>query len=186
MRFAFWLILVGSGTFPGIAQEAGWPEKLKQLKVLRSTRADVERELGNPTVVRVTDKSTSERRGWGLSVSYETLWGDLDAEYSTGNCSESGNSDFAYDVAEGVLVNFTFWPVDQKSIRELIINVKSKKHEVSSDVEGLSVYYDFKKGHRFNVKSEKVTTVEYFLPASDSSKLRCKSSPAKARSQTDI
>ena len=81
----------------GIAVRAQpkWFLTFKQIKVLETSRSDLERIMGNP---RITFEREHPSSTW---VEYETEQGALVVFYSAGTCSENKSS--FYDVPRGIV-----------------------------------------------------------------------------------
>lgn len=171
MKIKAALLLLCLGTTAVSQDSPEWMVGLRQTKILISNRQEVEKVFKSPKIVRETNRSIVEKNGWSLAVEYETMWGDLEAEYSTGNCAES-KSIFGYDVPKGLLTRLTFWPDQLLSPESLSFEVANMERDMTDDVDGVVTYYHYASGLRLGVTNGKVKLIEYF-PMKEQENLSC-------------
>lgn len=110
-------------------------DKIKQIKLLESTREDVER------IFSEYEKGSEGDKYWTDNVT-------IRISYSSGNCSDDGNEE--WNVAEGkvtevfVLLNDSFKPKDLKINLSKLERVKRDEDDDDEDDE--FIYYDKEKG----------------------------------------
>lgn len=83
-----------------LANEPNWFVKLKQIKVFKSTRQDVE------NVFKFSTSEESKKSNGFQTVFYKLEKGSLSVGYSSGRCSETFSS--GYNVGENVVTRITF------------------------------------------------------------------------------
>ena len=136
------------------------PLKAKEwrgIKPLSSTRADVERLLGPPTVGR-TDTSF-----------YQYEKERVTFEYSTGHCANG------WQVARDTVISVWITPrAHQMRFKDLKLHLKSYKKVQDEHVLYIFHYINASEGVRYEVDSntDEVTLIKYF-PAAKDKKLRC-------------
>ena len=147
LPFLFALCLCGAFNVAG--QEPDWLIKLRKLKVLESTKADVEREFNFPKVIDASDDAEREKNG-AEYITYETKDGVLEVDYSTGTCSEL-NSSFGYDVVSGTITELSFEP--KKTVKATLLNFDydSFKVEYVSDMPGHTTYRSLEEGVEIHI-----------------------------------
>lgn len=155
------LLCFGTQNHVGGQMSNPWMKKLQKISIFESHRKDVEKLFSPAKVVRTMDKAETEKNGWGTDIHYDSPWGELEAEYSTGNCAES-KSVFGYDVAKGFLTRLTFWPNQQLDPASLSFDVAKMKRDMTEDVKGAATYYDNASGVRLGVTKGRVELIEYF------------------------
>src|SRR5262245_58707849 len=127
------------------SQQPVWFIKLKQLQPAKAERSDVERVFNSPRILQERDLALLNANGWGEIVLYETSFGELEATYSTGQCSETLSSE-GYDIAKGHLVQLIFYPDDFVSPSAFGIDLDTLSRERVEDVVDSFVYHDREKG----------------------------------------
>src|SRR3954464_1185825 len=74
-----------------------WYSKLRQIKLMITTRQEVEKLFDHPKVTYTYDGAV------GRSVEYKIKEGRLSVVYSLGKCSKA--SDYGYDVERDMVIN---------------------------------------------------------------------------------
>ena len=128
-------------------KEPVWFEKLRTLKLFKSTRSEVEALFDNLRIV-AAENYDGAGDNWNTHVEYETTGGKLEVSYSTGKCSER-RSRSGFDAARETLVELDFEPAEKFDLTELNFDFRKIK---SSSMPGviikkipelsISIYYD--------------------------------------------
>lgn len=109
--FAFVFVSVTS-TY---ANEPEWYQKVKQIKLMTSTRHEVESLFNNPKFEETSKKN------WSQKVYYQLEFGQMIVSYSTGKCSKERNMS-GYDVVEDTVIR-------------VILNLKKPINMIELDVD---------------------------------------------------
>lgn len=155
-------LLLASCTVSLTAQEAiPLFDKLKDLKLLRSTRADVVRILGTPS------GSSSE-----YLPKYRLAEGAVSVEYSRGLCASVKNG--GWDVAAFTLTRIFFEPSKPLTPKQLGFHLSSFIKNEIDDVPGAFSYENERMGINFTLKrSGHVESIEIY-PTPEHDELACK------------
>lgn len=133
-----------------------WLEKIRQIKIFKSTVQDVKELFGKSNIERFE------------SQSYYLKEGTLLVDFSSGNCASRQNE--GWDVPEGVVTRFSFSPTIKKSFSAL--NISKKNLEKIYD-ESYQIYVNDKEDVTYEIQLGKVWTIEY-SPNSKYDYLKCK------------
>ena len=167
IRLIILIVIFYLGLYGSIfAKEPDWYLKLKQIKILQSTKQDVE-NLFPSLKGRVSHKFKNSEE-FHYIKNQETLF----ASYSLGMCSKdtSENEKYAYDVKNDVLLYLSYTPQKPVKISELKLDLSS--FGSYKDGTGLT-YYNFDLGIEYGVFKDKVESVEIF-PTNSMKHLLCK------------
>lgn len=157
---ALFFVLVASNVLPtqkvGQTQEPKW----KQIVVLKSTRADVERLLG---------KSKYQ----GYDASYDLEEGYLFIEYTAFNFCENGKS-FGWKVSEWTVIEVTYRPHDPPQLSSLNLNLtRFRKERENPCCPDLITYINDDDGVAYTVDSDGTLNDIRYFPPSRYNNLRC-------------
>ena len=133
-----------------------WLEKIRQIKIFKSTVQDVKELFGNSDIERFE------------SQSYYLKEGTLLVDFSSGNCASRQKE--GWDVPEGTVTRFSFSPTIKKSFSAL--NISKKNLEKIYD-ESYQIYVNDEEDVSYEVQQGKVWTIEY-SPNSKYDYLKCK------------
>jgi hypothetical protein len=158
------------GAFNVAGQEPNWVIKLRKLKVLESTKTDVEREFNFPKVIDISDSDEKVKNGEEY-ITYETKDGVLEVDYSTGTCSEL-NSSSGYDVVSGTLTELSFELKKPVKGSSLNFAYDSFKIELVDDMPDLTVYRSLEDGIRINIVRGDFRSIS-FSPSAKYDYLEC-------------
>jgi hypothetical protein len=123
-------------------KEPVWLEKLRTLEIFKSTRNDVEALFDNPQVSEIND-SVKDSDDWLIEVEYKTIYGEIQADYSTGNCFER-QSKYGYDAEKDTLVRLKFIPIVKVDPTEINFDMRKLRAGKGREL-GVEVYlYDTK------------------------------------------
>ena len=149
MRFLF-VILSGVVFFgfSGSATAKSW----RGLEPLRSTRADVERTLGNPEA--------------GSRNSYKTPTERVVVTYSASECAHG------WRVKPDTVISFSLYPTNALPFSQLQLDESKTEKRRDVHIESLYFYVNQQDGVNYTVNKEVVTAIEYYPSAKDNS-LRC-------------
>ncbi len=160
--FGLILLLVGAVTSQGKAWRGIVP--------LHSTRADVERLLGPPSMNR------------GDTVVYEYERERASIEYSKGPCNVN-----TWNVAANTVINIWVSP-RYLYLSDLKLNLTQYAKKQDQELPYIYNYVDEKNGLRYQVdenRSQIVTLIEYFSAQTDA-KLRCPCAPPRRSNQPPV
>lgn len=145
-------------------------DKIKQIKLLESTREEIEKILagykGSYDAVRLTETFTSAKI-------------DIEVTYTTGICSDDSPDVGAWNVGKGKVdfIDVTF----KEPVKFADLNYKlsdfRKERLVGDGKEGF-VYHDKSIGIVFIVEGEKITSM-FFTPSKRQTSLLCKNKESK-------
>lgn len=120
----------------------------RQIRPLRSTRADVERLLGQSKEAYFADYSLEE--------------GNLFIEYSSGLCTPERKG--GWNVAKDVVVKLSFSPKHKRRIAQLKLDPKKFRKVIDDHVGGVFFYVNDDEGITYEVQRGKVDVVSYEPP----------------------
>lgn len=130
---------------------------------LKSTRADVEKILGQP------DKSNKEKH----AASYSTKWGRVFVLYSTGPCSVKPSH--GWDVPELTVIRVSVNPQPEPDFDESQINLNEFEKRPDPEILSSVSYTNEKDGIVITVNSwDKVVDRYSYFPESKFNHLKCK------------
>ena len=160
------LVLTFAGYFVQSRNTVGPAPKWKQIRLMRSTRTEVEKLLGR-----------SKYRGY--FASYKVDGGLLRIEYYPFNsCGQSG-ADFR--VRRWTVVEITYEPDDPPMQADLNLDLKKlRKVAVTGDVLGVISYVNDEDGVDYMFHDETLNNMRYF-PGKRYDYLRCKNSTENRR-----
>lgn len=131
---------------------------------LKSTRADVEKILGQPT-------PNSRAK---FAASYSTKWGKVSVLYSTGPCSVTPSH--GWDVPELTVISLSVYPQPEPDFDESQINMKEFEKRPDPEILSSVAYTNKKDGVVISVNSwDKVVYGYHYFPESRYENLKCKS-----------
>jgi len=128
------------------AQEADWT----QLKVLQSTRSDVEKILGQPY----------EKPNNSFFASYRAKNGNVHVEYSLRLCE--ANDKGGWNVERGTVIDISFFPDIYPTVKSLKLDKKKYKKVIEGDVTDIFTYKNDEDGIKYIVQRGKVETIVYY------------------------
>lgn len=160
-----WMIflLVFLFVYPCSANEPDWLIKLRNLKVLESTRSDVERQFRGAKVIDVSNM-LEKGRIVGKYFRYETDEGLLNVDYSGGTCSEL-RSPLGYDVVSGTVTQLRFKPTKPVKSSVLKFSLDSFLKQPVKDVPGLTSFLNPVDGIKLTLFKGKLTAITFDPPA---------------------
>ncbi len=157
IKLSFFITIFFASTLFANAQEANW----LQIKVMQSTRADVERILGKP----------SKPPNNSFTAFYRLDNGNLFVIYSLRLCESDDRG--GWNVDEGVVTKLGFFPDISPKIKSLKLDKKKyKKSLEGGDTLGIYSYKDDEAGIEYTVQNGIVETVTYY-PGRKYEHLRC-------------
>lgn len=171
-QFILCLCIIFIFTNSMCASELNWLLKLRKLKILESTKEEVERMFDNPKIVDYSNLAKKEKNGWGEKIEYKTKEGYLEALYSTGKCAES-KSEFGYDVDKETLVELHFYPFDEVSYSKLGFDLNQFDSKPVIDVYNTYSFRNKRLGVEITINNEKVSSI-HFVPSSTQEIYGCK------------
>lgn len=148
-------------------------EKVKEIKLLESTRDDVRRILGGYKL----EAEEQYHYDWFSKDGVE-----IRVDYSEGNCEEFRSDGFKVSEWKAIYIIIEFnSPIKPKDLK---INFsKYKKEKKFYDIDDLYVYYDKESGIVLTVRDSEIGTIE-FIPPSQYYGLMCDEEKAKKLSAT--
>lgn len=165
------VILVSFNITP--AQSLPELDKVKEIKLLESTRDDVRRILADYKL------EADEENHYD---SFSTKDAEIHVEYSEGNCEEFRTAGFK--VSEWKVIYIVIEPKNSIKLKNTKINfLKYKKEKKYHDINDLYVYYDKEAGRIFTVQKQEIRTIE-FVPPAKYYGLMCDEEKAKKLSAT--
>jgi hypothetical protein len=146
-------------------------ERVKTIKVMSSTKQEVERNFGKPSNSLPLREDDKEIISWYINDNEA-----LEITYSDGKCTLGWN--VPKDIVIGIYLNFKeerkFSELESKLKREKI-NLNKLRMETALDVEGERAYYDDTRGIKYVVNvSEKIWSSITFYPSSKDAQFGCK------------
>lgn len=174
MKFVYFLAFIILLLTPIQSLGQSWISKLKQLEILKSTRADAERVFDLSTPIRQRNLAETEIHGWTELFEYESKDGDLELKFSTGGCLSQENK-AGYDVPAGLLVQAILHPAKPAKLAAMGYDLSRFERERVEDVDGAFEYEDFEQGISLSVVNGKVTRIQLDL-SKDHLKLDCRKS----------
>jgi hypothetical protein len=127
-------------------QEADWT----QLKVLQSTRADVEKILGQPY-----EKANNPFFG-----SYRAKGGNVFIQYSMGLCKPNYRG--GWNVESQTVIDMAFFYYIEPTLKSLKLDKKKYKKVIEGDVLDIFTYKNDEDGIKYIVQKGKVETIVYY------------------------
>jgi outer membrane protein assembly factor BamE (lipoprotein component of BamABCDE complex) len=152
------------------ADEPNWYLKLSQVKVLESSKQDVESLFGNPRI-------TQSFENFGINfVFYETNEGEFTVQYSTGKCAAKdpdpeSSTEETYKVEKDKVLKVIFFPKKKLKFSKFKVD-KSQVFETNLGEDPALHYINTKQGIDYIVVLGKVRGVELFIPV-ELDYLRC-------------
>lgn len=155
MRMAGVCLSLMLSAFFAPASFDGW----KGIVPLRSTRAEVERQLGVPV-------STC-----GETCSYETPKEKVTIVYSTDPCGRGDQN--RWRVSAGTVVTVIVYPAETPKFKDLKLNLKKFIKTRDPELAGYWVYTNEQEGISYEVsKTGRVLSIEWF-PVTNDNSLNC-------------
>lgn len=150
-----------------------WYSKLRKIKVLKTTREDIEKLFGHPQITYVFQGHFTNL------VEYKLKEGQLSIAYSLGKCSEINKPGYGYDVAKDVVIDVDLDLEKTVDISKLQIDSSDfDKAEISDIVgvftyrnESIGEYYTIGEYHKDNKKE--LRNIQFF-PSENQENLACK------------
>ena len=172
LLFAILLLTININAF---AQSPSYElDKIREIKMLESTRGDVRRILAS-----YKSDDESGESNWE-TFSSEKM--DVEVEYTTGDCSDDSDDTDEWEVAKGAVksIEISFDNIDDYfSFEDFKYNVSSlQKEQRYADIENKFVYHDKDKGIAFFVNENEVDKIRIF-PVSKQSSMLCKNEEAE-------
>ena len=149
-------------------------DKIRQIKMLESTRDDVKRILsGYKSDVAEND----DEPDYSETFSSEKL--DIEVSYTTGDCSDDADDTDEWKVAKGRVKFIEISFNDSVKFEELLLNASDfQKEQRYANIEDDFVYHDKDKGIAFIVDEDGIGTIHLF-PVKKQSSLLCKNEEAE-------
>jgi hypothetical protein len=160
LRFFCAVIFFSFASISACAKEPGWFTKLKEIRIFQSTKADVERIFGYPTV----NKSFID--GGIEVVNYETSDGKLHVVFSSGNCERP----YDYRIAKGSVTSARFRTEKLTKISDFGFN--KVDFETRNDDAGWVYYFNRQLGFEYETYRGMVGAVE-LMPTLENESLKC-------------
>ena len=143
------------------SQEPDWFTKVKQIKVLESTKQDVERVFNSPVVEQIR----------GTTIDYKFDWGRLSVSYSKGKCSLEDNRR-GYDFDKDIILGISLFLFKDVKISELNLDLKNFEKHKDSDTNALT-YSNDELGIEYSGDKKTIYSVDFY-PANKYDHLYCK------------
>jgi hypothetical protein len=148
------LLIVFVSTFNSFAVAGAapkWYSKLRQIKLMETTRQEIEKLFDNPRVIDTSD-------GWsGRGVEYRLKEGELDVTYSLGKCV--GKTEYVYDVEKDVITDLHLNLKKFVNISALSLDLRNFEKTEIYDIRGVFEYRNEDTGEQY-------MTSEYFRDGS--------------------
>lgn len=142
-----------------------WYLKLKQVKLMVTTKQEVEKLFNYPEATNTFDGE------WSKNIDYNLKEGKLSVSYSQGKCSEV-NTD-GYNVEKDVVIGITMYLEEEVSISKLALDLSNFDKREISDLVGVFTYVNENSGEWFNGTSRKLNDFKLF-PSKSKEHLKCK------------
>lgn len=152
-------------------EEPIWLIKLRSLSLFKSTRAEVEKIFNKAKIIDSYD-SVKKENDWGVEVEYETIYGKLEVEYSTGNCSET-KSKYGLDIEKNVVVEMRFSPKKRVFYTEANFDFRELESEPVTDVYGTFIYTKKDGSLRITLVEGEISRIEFSLTNEQYQKFDC-------------
>ncbi len=171
-RICIFSFLLLAMSINALAQSlSGEFDKIKQIKLLESSREDVKRILADYKLGKYDELHHSE------TFSSERI--EIEVFYSTGNCSDNSFDADQWNVekekVEFIDISFN----DSINFKDLKYNISTlRKERLLADKKEGFVYHDKSKGIAFLVENEKIISI-FLIPSIDQSLLLCKNEKSK-------
>lgn len=166
VKLLFAIALICAMSFPTYSAKLAWFSKLNQIKLLTTTREEVEKLFGYPTI---TYKSKGK---WNETIEYKLKEGQLTVDYSLGKCSETNKE--GYNVEKDVVIDVDIRLKKEVSIAKLNLDLgKFDKREID-DLPGLFTYANADFSERFTGNSEKLRDFTISPSKEQKEKFSCK------------
>jgi len=149
-------------------------DKIREIKMLESTRGDVRRILAGYKSDDEYDESDSE------TFSSEKM--NVEVSYTTGDCSDDSDDMDEWNVAKGKIksIKISFDDIDDYfNFEDFQYDISSlQKEQRYADIEDYFVYHDKDKGIAFFVNEKGIDKI-WIFPVSKQSSLLCKNEEAE-------
>lgn len=142
-----------------------WYTNFKQIKLMISTKQDVEKLFNYPKISYVFDGD------WSENIDYKIKEGKLSVSYSQGKCSE--NYQRGYNVEKDIVIGITLYLEKEVSYQNLGIVLDHFDRREISDLVGVFTYVNDSTGEWFNGTSQKLNDFQLF-PTKNKDYLKCK------------
>jgi len=137
------------------AKPPGWFTKLNQIKLLESTRQEVEKNFGDPQITQQINGEFSRQ------IEYKLPVGSLTVSYSIGKCSPEKNTT-GYDVDEDVVIRIYLLLFKDVKISDLKVDLSGFERYQESDSNAIS-YYNYENGIEFTGGKKTIRSIEYSI-----------------------
>ena len=142
-------------------------DKIKQIKLLESTREDVERILSG---------YKGKHYAVGLSQTFSSKKIEIEVSYTRGDCPDGVDK---WNIEKGKVDFIDISFNDPVKFEDLKYNASDfRKERMPVDKEDAFVYHDKNKGIVFLVEKEKLTSI-FLMPSRSQSSLLCNSEESK-------
>lgn len=165
------IILVCLGTifvFGQIKEDESYKksyEKLKQIKLLRSEKKDVE------SLFAYTSKTEGSAKDGFLTVYYELGRAKLTVDYSTGRCSKHGTTN-GYDVDQNVVIGIDLFFYDEMDLSHIEFDLSDFESYEEPDNNAV-IYTNDQLGIKVTGGEGLLHSIEYFPTEKEETKYRC-------------
>lgn len=149
-------------------------DKIRQIKLLESTRDDVKRILSS---YKSDDAEKDDEPDYSETFSSENI--DIEISYTTGDCSDEADDTDEWKVAKGKVKFIEISFTDSVKFEDLQFYVSNfRKEQYYANKENEFVYHNKELGIAFVVNEGEIETIR-LLPANKQSSLLCKNEEAE-------
>lgn len=157
------ILVMGSFAY---GKEPQWYSKLRQIKVLITTREEFEKLFDYPRVIETSQGKTYK------TVKYKLKSGELSVNYSLGKCIET-NTEAGYNVSRDVVVRLYLNLNKEIKISKLGLDLSNFEKRENTDLVGIFTYGNEDIGERHLGTSETISEIGIF-PSKAQENLKCK------------
>jgi hypothetical protein len=168
----FFILFVALGTTTVLGQ-ISLPilEKVKTIKLLESTREDVEKLLARESFSY--SSANDHYQDFWMEDVVVTIW------YSAGTCEQEEYKWNDWKVPEWQVVRVLVSPKEDFSIKDISVDMsKFRKERTDWQRKGYSVYFDKTAGLAIDTRHDRVERIQFFPPKSNQNKL-CESNSVR-------
>lgn len=140
-------------------KEPVWLENLRKLELFKSSRGELEILFENPRILDIHDDS--EEGGWGINIKYETIYGELEVEYSSGTCSQT-QSKYGYDAVKDTIVEMIFHPIEEVDVTEINFDIRQFKSDPEICIPGAFTRRNHELGVEIYLIDQIVKNIEFY------------------------